>query len=356
MRRILVIKNRAIGDTILLTGALRLLRKHYPNHDIHVLVRSPAGELLEGLPYVDRIISVFEPKDKFGRLAYWLTLLKRLRAERYMLALNFHASFRSSLTAKLLRADTCVTNHHELNGRNWFSDLPVPGRGEVKSIIDRDLDLLRAVGITATAAEAHPEVVLSPYEHRQAAALFANKPAATGPRIFLGVGGSRETKRWLPGNFFALAQRMAKELDATFVVSTVAIDQAWMSRFLPLVKSDSLVWSRLIRFENQTLRETAKIISQCSIYVGNDSGLKHLAVALGLRTLTIFGPEMPLEWHPYDTKQHPYHFIEGLGCRMNAGKHWCSVPVCNRHGHRCMQQVTADTLWQDILSVTRETC
>src|SRR4051812_44537414 len=95
-RHILVIKNRAIGDTVLMTGPLRLLRKHKPNYAIHVLVRAPAGQLLEGLPYVDRVISAMEPSGKVERLAYWMRLIKRLREEHYDFILNFHASFRTS--------------------------------------------------------------------------------------------------------------------------------------------------------------------------------------------------------------------------------------------------------------------
>ena len=167
IHRILVIKNRAIGDVVLLTGSLRLLRKKFPESQIHLLVRAPAGQLIEGLPYVDRIISAVEPKGKINRFAYWVRLIKRLREKKYEMVLNFHASFRSSLTAKLLRTQKCYANHHELNGRNWFSDAPVPGRGVVKPNIDRDLDLLRAIGVDAKLEDALPELVLLPAEVKE---------------------------------------------------------------------------------------------------------------------------------------------------------------------------------------------
>lgn len=358
--RILVIKNRAIGDTILTTGVLRVLRRHRPHHEIHALVRAPAGELLEGLPYVDRVLSAVEPKNRLDRLAYWSRLVRRLREKHYDLVLNFHASFRTSLTAKFLRADTCVANHHELNGRNWFSDLSVPGRGQVKPVIERDLDVLRAIGIKATLAEALPEVCLSVAERAEAAALFAGPDqvaepghgAGSGPRIFLGIGGSRETKRWPPKYFAALVQRLAQELDASFVLSTIAIDQPWLEQFWPLIRQEQALSRRIRHFSSESLRQTAKIMSQCSLYVGNDSGLKHLAVALRLKTFTFFGPEAPLEWHPYDTTRHPYAFFEGLACRSESGKHWCSIPVCNTHGHKCMQNITPDQVWNQIKQLT----
>ncbi len=348
VRRILVIKNRAIGDTILTTGPLRLLRRHFPQHQIHVMVRSPAGELLEGLPYVDRIISALEPKERIERVAYWMRLVRRLRAQRYEMVLNFHASFRTSLIAKLLRTDKCIANHHELKGRNWFSDLNVPGRGAVKSIIDRDLDVLRAIGIDANVSDAMPEIVLSPTELAEAAALFMGDTKGHRNRIFLGIGGSRETKRWPAHHYATLIHHLAKDQDARFVLSTVATDRHWLDGFWPLLQRDSLLEGRVRHFSSASLRQTAKIMSQCEVYVGNDSGLKHLAVALGLRTFTFFGPEAPLEWHPYETKSHRYAYLENMPCRIESGKHWCAIPVCNQHGHKCMQNLAPDQVWGDI--------
>lgn len=354
-KRILVIKSRAIGDTVLLTGPLRLLRRRFPDHEIHVLVRSPAGELIEGLPYVDRIISAFEPKARIERLAYWLRLLRRLRETSYELVLNFHASFRSSLTAQLLRVDTCVANHHELKGRNWFSDILVPGRGQVKPVIDRDLDVLRAIGITAEVEDAMPEIVLSTAEVQDARALLEReKFSGMGPYIFLGVGGSRGTKRWPPAYFAAVARRLVAEFDARLVIASIASDRGWLDEFWPLVRPDEKLAGRIAHFSDQTLRQTAKIVSQCQTYVGNDSGLKHVAVALGLKTFTVFGPEAPHEWHPYDRRRHPYVFIENLSCRTESGKHWCSIPTCLKHGHRCMQDISPDAAWSEISRIVRE--
>jgi ADP-heptose:LPS heptosyltransferase len=352
IRRILVIKNRAIGDTILMTGPLRLLRMNRPNHQIHVLVRSPAGELLENFPYVDRVISVAEPTNFIDRLAHWTRLVRRLREKRYELILNFHASFRTALTAKLLRSDCSVVNHHELRGRNWFSDLPVPGRGQVKSIIDRDLDLLRAIGISANVENAMPELTLTEAEKLEAASLFGKDRAR--PTIFLGVGASRETKRWPADHFATLVSRVALAFpEARFVLSTVPGDHAWVQDFLPRLLRAGVSQSRLLAFSGQRLRRTAMILSQCDLYVGNDSGMKHLAAALGVRTFTFFGPEAPLEWHPYDLGHHPYAFQANMPCRTESGRHWCSIPVCDRHGHRCMKELAPDAALEEITKVLR---
>lgn len=331
-QRILVIKNRAIGDTLLMTGPLRILKQHFPHHEIHACVRSPAGELLEGLPWINRIISAQEPQGKLNRFAYWMRLVKKLRTLRYAFVLNFHASWRTALTAQYMRSDLCLTNHHELKGRNWFSDQHVPGRGVVKPIIDRDLDLLRALGIPARLEDAMPEIRLTQAERKKAKTFFSSSFHKEGrKKIFLGLGASRETKRWPFDLFKSFTQKLLQVEDVEFVCSLVPEDA---KRF-----NLGFLEDRLHFFQGLTLRETAMILSECQVYVGNDSGLKHAAVGLGLKTLTFFGPESPFEWHPYETAKHPYLYIENLPCRTLKGKHWCAIPECKQYQHQCMQEL-----------------
>lgn len=336
-RRILVIKTRAIGDTVLLTGVLRVLREKKPYYKIDVLVRNPGGQLLECLPCVDRVICINEPKSAFDRATYWMRLVRRLREKRYEMVLNFHASVRTSFFAKMLRTEMVVVNNHDLKGRNWFSDLKVPGRGQVKSIIERDLDLLRAIGISSKASEAMPELRLNSLEEKEAEEKLSAMPKDK-PRVFLGIGASRETKRWDPKHYATSAAELAKARDANFVIVTTKGDDAWMKTLHSELEKHAILKNRIHSFKNMKLRDVGAVLSRCDLYFGNDSGMKHIAAAYGLPTFTIFGPELPTEWHPYDITKHPYAFITGMACRTEGGKHWCSIPVCTKHAHKCMTE------------------
>jgi heptosyltransferase-2 len=84
------------------------------------------------------------------------------------------------------------------------------------------------------------------------------------------------------------------------------------------------------------VRELAAALSVCRAYVGNDSGPKHLAVAVGIPTFTFFGPEDPVEWHPYDRALHPVFFLPGLACRREDQGRWCGLQLCTEERHRCM--------------------
>jgi ADP-heptose:LPS heptosyltransferase len=343
-KRVLVIKNRAIGDTILLTGSLRILKQHMPHAQIHVLVKAPAGELLDGLPYVDRVIAIREPSTRIERVAYWSRMVRRLRAKKYEFVLNFHASFRTALVARLIRARVCVTNHHSLKGRNWFSDLAVPGRGKSKAIIERDLDLMRCLGVVASASDAWPEVLVFQREENEARSRIAAASLGFAARrwIFLGHGASRATKRWPAEHFAELVVAASRKWpDLGYLVCTAAGDEESEVQLKAALSAAGAPTHRVLFFSSLSLREVAAMLKLCTAYVGNDSGLKHLAVAVGTRTYTIFGPESPAEWHPYDLSQHPLSYIEPLACRTETGKHWCPIQTCTRHQHQCMRSISA---------------
>ena len=348
-RRILVVKTRAIGDTVLLTGVLRVLREHKPHYKIDVLVRWPGGQLLEHLPYIDRVICVNEPKNGFERMAYWMRLVRRLRERRYEMVLNFHASPRTAFFAKLLRTQMVVANHHALKGRNWFSDIHVPGRGHVKSIIDRDLDVLRAIGIHCTPTEAMPKLCLSSDEI--SCAKLKLKTEGDGPLVFLGIGGSRDTKRWPAEHFIEMARRLMNERRAHFVLATTKEDRNWIKDFHAHLEKVPDLKKKVLELSDLTLREVSAVVSICELYIGNDSGVKHIAVAHGLPTFTFFGPELPTEWHPYDVKKHPFEFIPDLDCRTESGKHWCSISVCDKHGHVCMKNSTPAKVFNKVVEL-----
>ncbi len=346
-RRILVIKTRGIGDSILLTGPLRLLKIAHPYFKIDVIVKAPGGELLEELPYVDHLICIKEPEGRIEKIAYWARLVKRLRAKRYEMVLNFHASVRTAFFSKLLRAEKLISNHHDLKGRNWFSDVNVPGRGNVKNIIDRDLDILRAIQLKPIIEDSYPEIRLN--EQEKSWAKDELKDFKKSKIVFFGISAGRKTKLWPVDHFIDLANRLSHKMNVRFVVVTTKNEKALVDKFHEQLENTPDLKKNFLFLNNLSLRKTAAVISCCDVFVGNDSGLKHAAVGLGLPTMTMFGPELPREWHPYETDRNPFEFINELACRTEQGKHWCSVEVCKTYKNQCMSLISVDQVYKKVL-------
>lgn len=105
------------------------------------------------------------------------------------------------------------------------------------------------------------------------------------------------------------------------------------------------------RFE---LRSLAALLSEATVFAGNDSGPRHLAAATGAPTVTLFGPEHPFEWHPYPTERHPYFFIEALSCRRDGRPGmppWCALATCHEEQHRCMRLIGVEAVLERCLEL-----
>ena len=109
-----------------------------------------------------------------------------------------------------------------------------------------------------------------------------------------------------------------------------------------LEKIEKLARNKVYLIKNMGLREISGIINYCSSFIGNDNGLFHIAVALGIPTITIFGPENPVEWHPYEHLSIEKHIVisKNLPC-VNCGKMFCET-------HDCINSITVDEVFEKI--------
>lgn len=151
-------------------------------------------------------------------------------------------------------------------------------------------------------------------------------------RVIIGAVATRETKMWP----FEYVRNLAKSLMSKGI--EVAI---------PVAPNDHLVKHALhgLPLVEFPLSELPDFFSESALYVGNDTGIKHLAVAVGIPTLTFFGPESPNEWHPYDSKKHPYFFIDKLECRTRTA-HYCGLVTCD--SMICLNQFTPEMVEEKI--------
>lgn len=339
-QRILAVKLRALGDGVIATGALQAL--HGAGYTVDYLVPSRWEPAFREAPYLDRIIAVDEPRGALARFWFWLRTIIALRAEGYGAVAVLHASLKTALVGRLvsLGRGPCVVDHHRLQRSAWhrflyerlLSSRAVPGRGVLKANHDRDLDPVRALGLVVPAAAAQPHLHVSDKEREEARGLLGRHGwSPDEPLLFLGIGASKPTKRWPAHHMSELVKLVASQDPRwKFVICTVPGDEEWLAGFK----------GEVITLKSRGLREAMAVLSLAQAYVGNDSGMKHVAAALGVPTVTVFGPEDPREWHPYDAKLHPLLFTKDLPCRTETGTHWCPLEVCVEHRHRCLEGIT----------------
>ena len=338
-RNILAIKLREIGDAVIWTSALQSLRGEFPEATVDVLVRDFAEPVLRGLPWIDRVHTVS------GRGAARLAVsLLTLRRERYDLALGFHATKTLCGLIPLLGAKDRVLYYHKRDSAPRFSTLEVPDPGRYENAIMRDHSVLRALGIEV---EPPPtRLMVSDQERASARGLLTRHFPELGRDGFklLGLlpGGRSYMKRYPRDLWLRLLDLIAEDRRQASVA--VFVDQAlsleWELRSLCEERGVAL-------FDDMRLRELMGLLSWTDVVIGNDLGPKHMAVALGARSVTVFGPTEFGEWHPYDRDLHPIVRVE-VPCRDGGPQELepfrkCSISDC---GHlSCLRQIEPEDIW-----------
>ena len=354
-KRILVTKFRAMGDTILLTAALKELHRQYPLAQIHVAATEPWIWLLDGFPGVTKLWPVTWHNDRTARTKAATRLAFALRKEQYDIVCGFHASPVAAMVALSTGAKIRAIHFHSFQAKNMYSTVQIPGKGTMKPVVERDLDTVRALGIPVLEG-VMPEIFLKDDEKSFAREEFA----AWGlkrPILGVALGASRPTKIWPLHRFAEVAQKWVNDTQGSVLVITGPGEEGLTEQFYRSIPNTPELRQAIQVMPPCTVRVLASRISQLNTLVGNDSGPRHLAAALGVPTVTLFGPEHPLEWHPYPLDRHPRLFIEPLHCRNNqapGSPPWCGLFECIVEAHQCMTRINADQVSQQITRVYSE--
>ncbi len=326
VRRVLVLRHRAAGDLLLTTPALGALRAGLPSARIEVLVSRGLGPLLGGNSDVDRILEV----DRRS-IASQIARYSGLARGGYDLVLDMVSNPRSALMTALTRAPVRVG--YDLPGRCRAYTIRVPRepRGPdgplVRYAPESPLDLVRAIGIAPRGLSLTLRV--APEARARMDGWIQERGLGTRPLVGCLPAGTWPAKTWIPDRF-------AETMDAV----SPAADVIWL-------------WGpgeeALARECRERMKETstlgpaagwedlAALIQRLALLVSNDSGPKHLAVALGIPTVTIFGPTHPGAWQP---PSGPHVAVEALGLACLHCNHTrCPLPG-DRH-MRCMKDVSA---------------
>ena len=326
VRRVLVVRHRAAGDLLLTTPALRALRAGLPSASIDVLTARGTGALLRGNPDVDRVLEI-DRRSLASQASRYVDLIRG----RYDLVLDMVSNPRSAFMTALTRAPVRVG--YDLAGRRYAYTIRIPreplgpGGPQVRYAPEASLDLVRAIGIAprgleltlAVPTEAHRTI--DEWLRRSglgARALVACLPSGTWP-----------TKTWLPERFAEVMDRLHGDADILWM---------WGPGEEPLARECRGRMRNPSTLAPATgWQELAALIARCALLVSNDSGPKHLAVALGVPTVTVFGPTHPGAWQP---PAGPHAAIEAAALECLH----CNQTVCPLPGDRymrCMKDVTA---------------
>ncbi|MCM0604882.1 MAG: glycosyltransferase family 9 protein [Xanthomonadaceae bacterium] len=359
-KKILAIKIRAMGDTVLMTAALNELRRRHTHAEIHVVVTDIWASLLENHPSVTKVWKYTRHEEKTARARAIARLGLQLRREKFDCVVGFHASPSIAILAYSTGADVRSIHFHGLKDKNRYSTVEIPGKGVVKPIIERDMDAIRALGISIPEGKL-PQLVLTDDELEKARQIF-KKRELQPPILALALGASRPAKIWPLERFAELASLWYKTTKGSVITVTSNDEQGLVDEYKEALAKQPTINTgfsdRTHSFTDLDARQLVAVLKLSSVLVGNDSGPRHLAVAVNTPTVTMIGPENPIEWHPYPRTLHPYLYAENLPCRSDAlpgMPAWCGLQTkCIEKEHRCMKLISVEQVFTETRRVSHQ--
>jgi lipopolysaccharide heptosyltransferase II len=327
--KILLIRLRRIGDIVMTTPAVAALKRALPRSLLSYVVEEPFRRLVEGNPDLDEVL-VVPPHQGF---ISFLRFIRRLRRERYDLAIDFHGGPRASRITWLSRAKTKAG--YELKHKGFFYDVRVPRSREgtpVHSVVNH-LNLLRAVGIAIE--EPRPPLFLPPARQEEADRIegFWTDHGLPGAKVVvLHIGAGNEFRDWGASNLAALADRLAVLQDVRVILVGATQD---MSRAENIRKTRP---KKILSLAGKiNLIELREVIARAALFAGPDSGPMHIAATTRAPIVALFGPTLPANFAPW--KAEATLIEKPMDCRP------CKQRRCLTEDFRCLRSITIDEVF-----------
>ncbi len=335
----LVIKFWGMGSIVLTTPALRALRKRYPECRITFLTFAHNEAVCGMIPAIDRVYG-FRAGSLIEFMTSCVELLRLLRRERFdaVVDFEFFANFTSIVTA-LSAAPTRVGFRSPKVWRERFYTRSVPFAHT--HITENFLAAVAAIDAPADGCQLDRFVMPDAATQR----LEALVPRAASHVVCVNVNASSldYKRRWPPASYRELIRRLLTAYpDWTVVLIGAKEDEAYVAEVLePLPAGPALrnLCGRL------TVPELAALLQRSHLFIGNDSGPLHLAVAAGIPTVSFFGPETPDLYGP----RGDAHAIlyQGIACSPclnvynSKNNSFCRDNVC-------LKSITVDAAWSAV--------
>ena len=330
VKRTLIVKLRSIGDTVLSTPSLIALRRFVPNSQIDILLEDWVAPLLVGHEAIDNVISVGTGSLERMKVAL------QLRRNKYDVAFNLHGGTTTTFFTSASRAKHRVgyaDYRYSFLYNHLLSSSADFWKTEFTHSAEQQLALLGSVGVPVK-DRLKSKLTVSRRASESIARRFPAKSQSGEEAIFalMHPASLFATKQWASANFARTAEFLAGR-----GIGTIAIASRNEAEVLKALKDESS--APIQTFDDLTLPEITALASMARVFVGNDSGIAHIAAAVGTPSVVIFGSSNRNHWRPWTNSPNEIVF-EPLPCQP------CPGYRCEVFGEpKCILSVTPGTVF-----------
>jgi len=325
--KILAIQFKYFGDAVLMTPALRTLREHFPQCELHLLVPEEIAPIFEHVPWLNRVWPMPRKRGQ-GNFSQTLPIIRALRREQFDRSVDFAGNDRSAIASRLVGAKERLG--WEENGGFWGRRFCYNCRiaPEAKPLHESAhlAHLLSGWNISP------PRSLEAEIEADPALVEAAKKILPSKNAVICHVASSQAKKEW-PMPHWAKLHQMAASAgwDVVFTTARGEREQSLMAELKKLAPNAVIL--PLIA----ELPLFLAVLKRAAVFISGDTGPLHFAAGLAVPTISLFGPTSPERWAPIGPR---HQWLKGSKCSCSPHS-----PVCQSDAH-CLAAISPEQVWE----------
>ncbi len=356
MKKILIVNPFGIGDVLFSTPMIGVLKERFPESSISYLGNTRTVPILKNDPRINKVfcyerdefVAVYK-KSPWQFFLKWRKLVEEIRLEKFDVSFDLSMGPPLGLALVLAGIPERIGFNYKGRGR-WLTHSTILTGFEGKHVSEYFLDLLNHLTGNRSHLGEPRELSMSFFtsqdDERWAENFLKTNNINSTYLVCVYPGGGASwgaqgaVRRWPAENYVHLANKIVKNSNAVIILMGDKADVALCQSV-----AEKMSHAPLIAAGQTTLGQSAALMKRCHFVVLNDGGAMHVAAALGVRTLVVFGPVDPQVYGPIPKSKHK-SIIKGLPCqpcyrnfRMSDCKH-----------QLCLKELSVDDVWQEVLA------
>jgi heptosyltransferase-2 len=330
VKNILIRGTNWIGDVVMTLPAFAAVRRTFPKAKITVLVKPWVAALFDLCPDVDEVMTFQSPGAHEGFMGK-MKLAQELRGRQFDMVVLLQNAIEAAIIARWAHIPIRIGYNSDVRG--WLLTHSVQRTKAIRQVhqIDYYIEMLKAAGFQSAG-----RTVYLPLndEYRALGDTLLSNFGLTNNKLLCGLAPGAAygpAKKWFPERYAAVADRLMMSHDAQVLMMGSESDRDSLNAVQGFTKN------RLVNLAGKTnLKEAIALIAKCHLFISNDSGLMHVAGALGIPTVAVFGSTNPTTTSPVGEKSIVIY--KGVPCSP------CLKKVCPTD-FTCMERIGADEVY-----------
>lgn len=351
MKKILIINPFGIGDVLFTTAVIRALKQNYPSCTVSYWCNERVKDIFENNPDIQKVFALSRgdlkriyQASKWKGIWRFFNLLHRIKKEKFEIVFDFSLDHRYGLIAKLLGIKKRIGFNYKKRGRFLTDKIDIDGYSN-RHVVEYYLDLLKFINIKP--ASYNLEIFVSQDTKKRARGIL-NRAGVNDTDVLVGLacgagaswGKDATLKHWPALKFAQLADRVIERLGAKVLILGDGLE-----RYIADIVVAAMKNKPIDLVGKTSLKELIGITGCLKVLVTNDGGPLHIAVALGIKTVSIFGPVDETVYGPYPSS--PQHLVikKEMDCRPCY--HNFKLQVCEKD-RECIKSISAEEVFEAI--------